>query len=209
MRWWTAIQDYVTRNGIDAAKLDLDRVLPPVDPKIGHTLGCVPIRGYGGLTGQELAAAGASLAIRPDLPTIQDMQNARERLEVFIERAANDVAVRNLRGDYWDLQSVDVDGEEEAVALAAELDRVGYVEGAAITGWVIRNAAVRARRPIASLARAAEDVSDDAFHIAETVLDSAQRLDPTYGGYVFTLHGRPHDRLRFRDRFGHIWVYGD
>lgn len=210
MRWFTALQR-VARNGAGSRSFALGRWFAPDDDG-ADALGMVPIEGHGQLSGADLAAAGASLAVRSGLPTIADMHDERERLEVFVERAATDVATRHLRGNYWDLQSAEVDADDEMTALAAEMERVGQVEGAAVVGWVIRNAAIRARRPIASLARAAEDVNDvsvDALGMAETLLDSAQRLDPTYGGYVFSLRPERRDGLRLRDRFGHLWVYGD
>lgn len=208
MRWLTALRR-MTRHGIDTAERGLGRVLAPDDRISSERLGIVPLHGYGQLTGQELASAGASLAVPAALPTIEDMHHARERAEVFIERAANDVDTRQFGATYWTLQSAEVDADEEAVTLAAEMDRIGHVEGAAIVGWVIRNAAIRAQRPIADLARPAEEITADALELAETLLDSAQRLDPTYGGYVFSLQPERSEGLRFRDRFGHLWVYGD
>lgn len=210
MRWLSALQ-LMTQNGTSVA--DLDWRLPSSDGRdSAEMLGTVPIEGQGDLTGPELAAAGASLAARSRLPTIDDIAQARERMEVFVERAVADVETRHLGHSYWDLQSTEVDADEEAATLAVELDRLGYVEGAVVIGWVIRNAAIRAQRPIASLARAGDDVddvSDDALGIAETILGSAQRLDPTYGGFVFSLRPRRRKGLRLRDRFGHLWVYGD
>jgi hypothetical protein len=208
MRWLSALRDF-TRNGIESPDLPaFDDVRRLLAPGPGH-LGTVPIAGHGGLTGQELAAAGASLAVAPEMATIEDLHHARERLEAFIERAATDVSSRNLRGAYWDLQSTDIDATQEVEALAGEMDHLGHVEGAAVVGWVIRNAAIRAQRPIVSLARTAEEVSGDALGMAETLLDSAQRLDPTYGGYTFSLRPRRGRGRRFRERFGRLWVYGD
>lgn len=210
MRWLSALQK-MTENGIDLTEFDWRRLVrgEPSGDEAVELLGSVPIAGHGQLTGPELATAGASLEVRSKLPTIADLEQERERLEVFVERAATDVATRNLRGAYWDMQSAEVDENEEVAALAAEMDRLGYVESAAILGWVIRNAAVRAQRPIADLARATDEVSDDAHSIAATLLGSAQRLDPTYGGYVFALRPLRRKRLRLRDRFGDLWVYGD
>ena len=206
MRWLSALRQVT---GFESAELDLGRVLAPDSRLSDETLGVVSIAGHGQLTGPELASAGASLVVPSALPTIDDMQRARERAEAFIERAAADVATRDQRGTYWALQSAEVGADEEAATLAAEMDRIGHVEGAAIVGWVIRNAAIRAQWPIVDLARPAEEVSVDALALAETLLDCAQRLDPTYGGFVFSLGPDPGNGLRFRDRFGHLWVYGD
>lgn len=212
MRWLTAFRS-VIRNGVESPDLDVDhavdQVLAPDSRLSAETLGIVPLEGHSELTGQELASAGASLAVPSALQTIEDMHHARERAEVFIERAAADVCQRHLCVDYWDLQSAEVDADEEVATLGAEMDRIGHVEGAAIIGWVIRNAAIRAQRPIASLARGAEKVSGDALALAETLLGTVQRLDPTLGGFVFSLRPRRGRGLRFRDRFGHLWVYGD
>lgn len=209
MRWLTALRR-MTRNGLDSSSLE--RLSPSRGMTSGPDgLGTVPIAGYGGLTGRELASAGASIAVRPQLATVEDLHHERERLEAFIERAAADVSLRNLRGSYWDLQSAEVEVNDEAEALAAEFDRLGRVEGSAIVGWVIRNAAVRSQRPIANLARSATsaEVSADALDLASTLLDSAQRLDPTDGGFLFSLRPRRDRAWRFRQRFGSIWVYGD
>ena len=141
--------------------------------------------------------------------TVDDVRDTRERLEALVERSAADVSTRKLRGTYWALQSAEVDVNDERWSLAAEMDRLERVEGAAVVGWVIRNAALRAQRPIALLARADDDVSDDALDLAGTLLDSPQRLDPTDGGFLFSLRPRRGKRWRSRGRFGHLWIYGD
>lgn len=210
MRWLSALQ-LMTRNATNSADLDW-RLLPGDGRDSADAFGTVPIDGHGSLTGPELAAAGASLAARSRLPTIEELAQTRERIEVFVERTMADVEAGHLGYSYWDLQSAKVDANEEVATLAAEVDRLGRVEGAAVIGWVIRNAAIRAQRPVVDLARAASDesgVSDDAMGIAETLLGSAQRLDPTYGGFLFFSRPQRKDGLRFRGLFGHLWVYGD
>ena len=207
MRWLAALRR-VTRNGLDSSSLERPRKRAAVS---GPGMGAVRIAGHGGLTGQELASAGASIAVRPELATVEDLHQERERLEAFIERAAADVSLRNLRGSYWDLQAAEVVANDEIETLGAEFERLGTVEGSAIMGWVIRNAAIRSQRPIANLARpdAQAEVSGDALDLASTLLDSAQRLDPTDGGFLFSLRPRRDRNWRFRQRFGSIWVYGD
>ena len=201
MRWLTALRR-MTRNGLDAPS-------HRQGVSTAGRLGTVPIAGHGRLTGRELASAGASIAIRPQLATVDDLHRERERMEAFIERTAADVSMRNLRGSYWDLQSAEVAANDEAEAMAAEFDRLGTVEGSAIVGWVIRNAAIRSQRPIANLARPGAEVSADALKLASALLDSAQRLDPTDGGFLFSMRPRRDRSWRFRQRFGSIWVYGD
>ena len=178
-------------------------------PSKPQALGTVPIQGHGGLTEGQFASAGASIAVRPGLVTIDDVYDERERFEAFVERVSTDVHSRHLGGSYWDLQRADVDPHEEQYSLAAEMDRLDRVEGASVVGWVIRNAALRMHNPITALARATDKVSTDALALAGTLLDSRQRLDPTDGGFLFSLQPRRDHRLRSRGRFGHLWVYGD
>lgn len=206
MRWLSKLWQ-MTRNGVGT--LDLTLEPSPAPNEEPARLGTVSIHGHGGLTGEELASAGASIAAPPELMTVDDVRDARERLEAFIERAATDVSTGTLRGSYWNLQSAQIDPEAERWSLASEMERLGRVEGAAVVGWVIRNAAIRAQRPIARLARDTEDVSADALELAGALLDSPQRLDPTYGGLLFSSRRRHDKRWRFRGRFGHLWIYGD
>lgn len=203
MRWLTALRR-MTRNGIDTP---MRRALSTVPVQ----LGVVPITGHGGLTDRELASAGASIAVPPEHMTVDQLHSARERLEAFVERQA-DVASRTLRGSYWDLQSAEISASDEARSLATEMARQRRVEGAAVVGWVIRNAAQKAQRPIATLARPVADGADidgDALDLASTLLDSPQRLDPTDGGFLLSPEPRHGSRWRSRGRFGYLWVYGD
>ena len=198
----------MTRNGVTDLDLDIER-LAYVRPDPRDALGSVPIAGHGQLTAQELASAAASIAVDSGMTTMEKLLQDMERTEVVVRRVAADASTRGLGGSYWDTQSADVDLEEEIERLAGEMQPLGYVEGASVVGWVIRNAAVRAQRPISRLARSNKPVSADAMALAETLLNSAQRLDPTFGGHVFSLRPRRSKRLRFRDRFGQLWVYGD
>ena len=168
MRWLSALL-MKTRNGIGAFDTSLISRIEQRRSRIEH-FGIVPIAGHGGLSGRELASAGASIARSPDFVTFDDVREAGERMEAFVERAAADVQSRDLRGDYAGLQGAEVDVNEEAEALGAAMERVGRVEGAAVVGWVIRNAAIRSQRPIARLVGAGTaDVSVDLQEMAGPV----------------------------------------
>ncbi len=209
---WLSTLLQLTRDGVRPdvkVSLDVDKLLTSFGSQVPRTLGTVPLRGHGGLSAMQFASAGASIEHRPGLVTVDDVQSQRERVEAFVERVAADVQSRNLGGSYWDLQHTEVDPTEEQYSLAAEMDRLDRVEGAAVVGWVIRNAALRTQRPITSVARASQEASADALALAETLLDSRQRLDPTDGGFVFSLRPRRDHRLRSHGRFGHLWIYGD
>ena len=211
MSWMTAFRR-MTRNGLDSpalGDLDIKRLFQKDAPDAKRPIGCVPIEGHGGLSARELASAGASLADPTELPTIEVLRQARERMEAFIERAVTDLSTGHLRGTYWDFQSADIDEEAEIDALAGEMQRLRCVESAAVVGWVVRNAAIRAQLPIENLARPLDEVTADAQQLAETLLDSAQRLDPTFGGYLLSPRPLRRSKRRFRERFGPIWVYGD
>ncbi len=208
MDWFTAFSR-MTRNGIGSLDLELESSTRPT-PQTTEVMGTVPIVGHGGLSADDLASAGASIETRPALVTVDDIIDQRQRLEAFVERAVDDVHERAHGGTYWDQQSAEIDPDEEREALASEMDRLGRVEGAAVVGWVVRNAALRTHLPIARLARLADEISDDALDLADTLLGSAQRLDPTDGGFVFSLRPpKRRSRWRSRGRFGHLWVYGD
>ena len=84
MRWLTALYE-MTRNGIES--MELDRLDPRRPFQPAAQLGIVPIHGHGELTAEEVASAGASLAGAPILATIDDMDQARQQLEVFVERS--------------------------------------------------------------------------------------------------------------------------
>lgn len=203
MDWLTALW-HTTRNGLGS----VDRVMGRfAGSKRG--LGSVPLRGHGGLSADEVASAGASLDVRPSMVTVDHMRDQRERLEAFVERAAVDINDRALHRSYWDLQGADVNEDDELEALAAELDPLEWVEGAAIVGWVVRNAALYVQRPIVDLAGADVEVGDDALQLARTLLDSPQRLDPTDGGILVSLTPLERHTWRSRGRFGDLWVYGD
>ncbi len=210
---WLAAFSKLTRNGIGSVDLDLGLELEPSTRPTSQpteSMGTVPLVGHGGLSADELASAGASIETRPALVTVDDIFDQRERIEAFVERAAADVQERIHGRTYWEQQSAEVEPNEERAVLAAEMDRLGRVEGAAVIGWVIRNAALRTHLPIARLARPAEEVSDDALDLADTLLGSAQRLDPTDGGFLFSVRPpKRRSRWRSRGRFGDLWVYGD
>ena len=203
MDWLTALWQ-TTRNGLGPIGCVTDRFIGP-----DRRLGSVPLRGHGGLSADELASAGASIEVRPSIVTVDHMRDQRERLEAFVERATVDVSDRTFRRSYWDLQGAAVNTDEELEALAAELDPLLWLERAVIVGWVVRNAALHVQRPIADLAGADVEVSDDALELAQTLLDSPQRLDPTDGGILFSLVPLERHRWRSRGQYADLWVYGD
>ena len=197
------------RNGLRKLDQSMRRWTEPVARPGQQKLGRVPITGHGGISADQLSSAVATLAVRPELPTVADLESELDRFGAFVEGAAFDVSVRNLGRSYWQMQGATVDADDEIFHLASEMERLQRLEGAGLMGWLIRNAAVRAQRPIAMLTRSADDAGEDALALADTLLGSARRLDPTDGGFLFSPRPRRDRRWRSRGRFGDLWIYGD